>query len=555
MKHFVVKSIAVLMLVLAVIESFSQTFTDGTVEAGIVLPAALGETVVWIDFDNDGWLDFYGNTNTSPFFYKNDGDGTFTNITTSTGLTDTDPGTVAVADFDKDGYDDLLIVSDHVALPLRIYKNMSGSSFQIVFEGQSGLERAIWLDFEGDGDLDIFCNTGGFPLLYLNDGLGTFTESAGGMNFNSSSGITAAAADMNNDGLTDIYACIFGSANRLYKNIAGGDVEDISYSAQVADYNKGVSQTWGDYNNDGFLDLYVANIQSNRNILFKNLGNETFSDVTYDAAVADEGDARTSAWVDFNNDGLMDLFTTNHVNNNRLYRNNGDGSFTDVAEVWNIKTPQDGFGISWGDYDLDGDQDVLICGHTYSVILLRNDGNNLGNYLDIELNGVFDNANGIGSRIEVYADGHMTVQEINGGRGARCQDALIAHFGLASATQADSIIVKWQNGLVQKLYGVSTNQLITIIQTVVDVNENPLKNSLLELYPNPAIDVIYLSFDERVNTSGNIKVYSFGGQVVLTSTIKNSSKRGLDISDFKNGLYYIIINSNRGIYYRSFIKK
>ncbi len=555
MNRFIVHCLASLMFLLAAIETFSQTFTDVTVDAGIVLSASMGNTVVWLDYDNDGWLDFYGNTNEFAFFYKNNGNGTFTDITTSTGLSDTDPASVAVADFDKDGYVDLLIVPINISLPMRIYKNMSGNNFQIVFEGQSGIERAIWLDFEGDGDLDIFCNTGGFPLLYLNDGESNFTESAAGMDFNNNSGITSAAADMNNDGFTDIYTCIYGSANRLYKNIAGGNVEDISFSAHVADYNKGVSQSWGDYDNDGFLDLYVSNIQSNRNILYKNLGDETFLDVTYDADVADAGDARTSAWIDFNNDGLMDLFTTNHINENRLYQNNGDGTFTDVAEEWNIRNPEDGFGISWGDYDLDGDQDVLICGHNNTMRLLRNDGNNLGNYLDIELKGVFDNASGIGTRIVVYVDGQMTVQEINGGRGARCQDALIAHFGLAAATQADSLIVKWQSGMVQKLYGVSANQLITIVQSAVGVNDKSSEKELLELYPNPAQDVIYLSFEKRMNTSVKVKIYSITGQVVLSRSMKSQGSASIDVMGLTRGWYYIMINCEHGVFYRPFIKE
>ncbi|MCK4818648.1 VCBS repeat-containing protein [bacterium] len=555
MNRVVVHCLAALLLLFTESEAFSQTFTDVTVDAGIVLSASMGNTVVWLDYDNDGRLDFYGNTNEFAFFYKNNGNGTFTNITTSMGLSGTDPASVAVADFDKDGYDDLLIVSKHVSIPVRIYKNMLGNNFQVVFEGQSSIERAIWLDFEGDGDLDIFCNTGGFPLLYLNDGEGNFTESAAGMNFNNDSGITAAAADMNNDGFTDIYACSYGSANRLYKNIAGGNVEDISFSAHVADYNKGVSQSWGDYNNDGFLDLYVSNIQSNRNILFKNLGNETFSDVTYDAGVADAGDARTSAWVDFNNDGLMDLFTTNHINENRLYQNNGNGTFTDVAEEWNIRNPEDGFGISWGDYDLDGDQDVLICGHTYSVKLLRNDGNNPGNYLDVELEGIFDNASGIGTRIEVYVGGQMTVQEVNGGRGARCQDALIAHFGLAAAAQADSLIVKWQSGMVQKLYYISANQLITIVQDAVGINDIYSGNELFELYPNPVKYVINLRFNERVGKITDVKIYSVTGQIVLSRSLKEQGNATVDVRELTRGWYYIMINSGHSIYYRPFIKK
>lgn len=476
----------------------SETFTNVTNESGINLSNAPGQTVVWLDYNNDGWQDFYGNTDQSAFFFENNGDGSFTDIISSTGLSGTDPASVAVADFDKDGYDDLLIASLNMSIPVTIYRNLQGNGFQSAFTGQTAIDRAIWLDFEGDGDIDIFCNTGAYPLLYLNDGNGDFIESAAGMGFHDPSGISASAADMNNDGFTDIYCSNYGTANRLYLNLAGEDVDDISFSAHVADFDNGVSQSWGDYDQDGYMDLYASNIQANRNNLYKNLGDETFEDVTYDAGVADHGDARTSAWVDFDNDGLLDLFTTNHIEPNMLFKNNGDGTFTDVATDWNIQDPEDGFGISWADYDHDGDQDILISGHTYSVQLLRNDGYNTNHYLDVQLQGIFDNTNGIGSRITLYNGENMAIREMNGGRGARCQDDLRAHFGLGNDDQVDSLLVRWPSGMMQMVYNIEIDQNITIVQdgnvppTVFHLispgNDSTLLDSIVTFVWSPSTD-------------------------------------------------------------------
>jgi len=324
--------------------------------------------------------------------------------------------------------------------------------------------------------------------MLKNNGDGTFTEVTGLMNFHPQSGSTAAAADYNNNGLQDIYCTSQATTatNRLYSNVAASTYTDVTFSAFVMDFRRGVAQAWGDFNNNGWMDLYVGNINSNRNVFFKNNGDGTFSEAALAAGIQDVGDARTSAWLDVNNDGKLDLFTTNHVNPNRLYLNNGNETFTNIAQAAGIAGPQDGFAISWGDFDRDGDLDVLIAGHSYGLVLLRNDGGNALNFLNVTLVGDHDNKSGIGSRVTIYHDTIMQIREVNGGRGSVSQDALSVHFGLGNALMVDSMLIRWPSGMVQKLYGISSNQFMTIHQ---EGNVPPAIFHLVE----PVPDSLYTS--------------------------------------------------------------
>lgn len=466
----------------------SQTFSDVTNQANIqVQLPAMGDLVLWFDYDNDGWLDFFGGTEYENFLFRNNGDGTFANIITGSGLENIFPKAVAIGDCDNDGFDDLLVSSFHVSVPPKVFKNLNGKGFAEAYNApvSNGSFRAIWLDFNGDGKLDfVTCSHGGNTLLFLNKGNCQFEQATGIDSFNT--GMIPAAADFDNDGLQDIYVAIESTTktNRLYRNIAGSAIQDVTFSAGVSDYRNSVSAAWGDMNNDGFLDLYVANISSNRNVLLYNRGNSTFEDRTLAAGVSDAGDARTSAWQDVNNDGLIDLFTTNHVATNKLFLNNGDGTFTNIAPQANISGPSDGFGVSWGDYDKDGDLDVLICGHSFGPALLRNNLNNGNSFLNIKLVGVFDNRSAIGARVTLFSNGQMQIREVNGGQGATGQDAFPLHFGMGQQTVADSIIIRWPSGAIQKKYNIAANQHLTITQ---EGNIPPTRFRLI----SPSPDTVY----------------------------------------------------------------
>lgn len=444
-----------------------QIFTDITQQSGLSISPGMGDVAVWIDHNNNSWLDFFYASGNQTLFYENNGNGTFTDKTAQSGLGATMPYAVAVGDFDNDGYNDLLICSIHTSTPLKIFRNNSGNGFTEVYAAPFNCQRAIWIDYNGNGLLDIFCNTWQAQARMLkNNGDGTFTDVTASMNFHPQSGKTAAAADYNNDGLQDIYCTSQSTTatNRLYSNVAASTYTDVTFSAFVMDFRRGVAQAWGDFNNNGWMDLYVGNINSSRNVFFKNNGNGTFTERAIASGIQDVGDARTCAWLDVNNDGLLDLFTTNHVNPNRLYLNNGNETFANIATAAGIAGPQDGFAISWGDFDRDGDLDVLIAGHSYGLVLLRNDGGNSLNFLNVTLVGDYDNKSGIGARVTIYHNTTMQIREVNGGRGSVSQDALSVHLGLGNAGMADSLIIRWPSGMVQKLYGIVSNQFLTIQQ-------------------------------------------------------------------------------------------
>ncbi|MEM4409748.1 MAG: CRTAC1 family protein, partial [Candidatus Caldarchaeum sp.] len=191
--------------------------------------------------------------------------------------------------------------------------------------------------------------------------------------------------------------------------------------------------------------LYVVNIESERNALYHNNGDGTFTDVTLSTGTEDVGDGRTCAWVDFDGDGRVDLFTTNHLSPTRLYRNLGGGRFEDVAEDVGISTPIDVFAATWGDYNGDGFIDAFLYGHL-GFGLFENSGNT-SNFIVLSLvgDGINTNRSAIGTRVEVRTVGGVGVREVSGGRGCCEQDMLPLHFGVGGNTEAD-ILIKWTSG-------------------------------------------------------------------------------------------------------------
>lgn len=461
------KKLLFFLALLSTIALSGQVFTDVTQQSGINILPGMGDVAVWIDHNNNGWQDFIYRSIHETKFYQNNGDGTFTDITQQSGLQAIIPHALAVGDFNNDGFPDLLVSSINATEPLKVYQNNAGNGFTLGYTAPISCQRAIWLDYNGNGLLDIFCNQwSGQVNLLKNNGDGSFTDISHVGNFHQNSGKTSAAADYNNNGLQDIYCTSYSNtnSNRLYSNVAAKTYSDATFDAMVMDFRRGVAQAWGDFNNNGWLDLYVGNINSNRNVFFKNNADGTFTEMAIPAGIQDVGDARTCAWIDVNNDGLLDLFTTNHVYPNRLYINNGDETFTNQANAAGIADPQDGFSVSWGDFDRDGDLDVLIAGHSYGMVLLRNDGGNNLNFLSITLVGDYDNKSGIGARITMFHDTTLQIREINGGRGAASQDALTQHFGLGNIVMVDSIHIRWPSGMIQRLYDVDANQFLTINQ-------------------------------------------------------------------------------------------
>ncbi len=336
-------------------------------------------------------------------------------------------------------------------------------------------QGSLWLDANGDGLLDLFVgNDLDVDLLYLNRGDGSFDDASDQLPQVYRPVYGTAAADYDRDGDPDIYAGICAtfaelSINFLFENDGAGDFIDVAPRAGVADSLAGWGVTWLDYDNDGWLDAYVANMPASPldprpglNRLHRNLGDGTFEEVAATAGVA--GDEEEDSWdvsaADFDNDGWTDLLVANFPEPPRLYRNEGDGTFTDIwSDAVGEELPH--FGHAVGDVNGDGWVDIFIPGGESR--LLYNDGGTNG-WLKVRLRGTASNPDGIGARVEVEAGGLSMVREVSAGSGMISQNhALRAHFGLGTAAAAD-VTVRWPSGEVDVLEGLTPNQEVTVVE-------------------------------------------------------------------------------------------
>ncbi|MGH7801600.1 MAG: CRTAC1 family protein [Thermodesulfobacteriota bacterium] len=439
-------------------------FENVSNEVGIGDVGALGQTTAWGDFNSDGKQDLIvantdiDSSSRNVFLFKNDGNGTFSDVTSESGILDLPLRSVAWADVNNDGFLDLVVGTIMAGKPPILYKNIGDGVF-VDFSEEAGITRmggeighTIWADYDRDGLVDLFQANSGQSFLYHNQGDEKFREVSEESRLEEFNTNSAVWFDFNNDGFLDLFLVNDG-LNSLFLNNGYGTFTDFTDQAGVGgdqDWNS-VAACVGDFNGDRFFDLYVVNISSNRpvrNALYRNNGGRTFTDVTEETGTEDVGDGRTCAWVDFDNDGRLDLFTTNHVNPSKLFRNLGNGMFADVATQVGLGCPDfpdcpiDIFAASWGDYNNDGFVDVFFNGHIGKG-LMENSGTE-NNFLIIELigNGETTNTSAIGVRVEVVTSEGLQIREVSGGRGCCEQDMLPLHFGVGQEKEVD-IKVNW----------------------------------------------------------------------------------------------------------------
>jgi hypothetical protein len=498
-----------------------------------------GSGLGFIDFDRDGWLDIYltngvrfdetyapGAAPTSHLL-RNDRDGTFTDVTTRAGVGRTGWGTgVAVGDYDNDGWDDLFCTYwGHNIL----FRNNGDGTFADVSRaaGVHG-ERVRWgsgstfLDHDRDGDLDLFvanfieldietvktpldsdpCRWKGLPIVcgprglpagsnifYRNEGNGTFTDvsgEAGVLAPGPRYSITPVSYDFDDDGWPDVYVAVDSMPSMLFRNDHDGTFSEVAVAAWAA-YNEdarpqaGMGLAVADYDADGWLDIFKTHFQDDTPVLFRAMGDGTFSDATGPAGLG--GLSQYVSWgaafTDYDNDGWKDLFyVTGHVYQDprkddveSLYsprvvlRNLGNGKFANVsAELGpGVSERLCSRGSAYGDYDNDGDVDVLVLNVNDPPSLLRNDGGNANNWILLKLIGTTCNRSAIGARVRVVTGGHAQIDEVHSGGSVMSQSDLRLHFGLGEAAVVDTIEVRWPTtGKIESFAGVKANQILTI---------------------------------------------------------------------------------------------
>ena len=527
-------------------EAASVAFVDVAKKAGIgfqhdnaaspekYLIETMGSGCGWIDYDQNGLLDLYlvNGSATQAYkpkqalrsaLYRNNGDGTFTDVTGQAGV-----GAeglfgmgVAVGDYDNDGFPDLLVLGYGRCI---LYHNNGNGTFTDVTAhagvSNSGLwgSSAAWFDYDNDGKLDLaianyvdwsqernfycgdrgpgmrsYCHPDDFhgqpPTLYHNNGDGTFTDVSkeSGVGLKGGNGLGVVTFDYDNDGWQDIFIANDHMPNFLFHNNRDGTFREVGYAAGVAvsadgHFEAGMGTDAADTTGNGRLDLIVGHLDMQLARLYRNLGDQTFDDATLRSKIGYATyhiSTFGARFMDYDNDGACDLFLANgHVLDNieryradtkyaepkLMFRNNGHGVFENVSDRLgpDFQLPRVSRGTAIGDFDNDGDLDILVNNCGQPPQLLRNDGGNANHWLQIFLIGTKSNRDGVGARVKVSAGDLVLYDQRKGGMSYQSAQDPRLHFGLGSNTSVAGIEVIWPSGNTTKLEKVKSDQIITI---------------------------------------------------------------------------------------------
>lgn len=501
-------------------------------------------SVNWIDADDDGDLDLFisngPESGENNFLYLNNGKGHFMPVTGEPVVQDNKPSDGATwADCDNDGDNDAFVVNWYGVHNL-LYLNNGSATFQQVTSGipvtdGGHSETAAWGDYDNDGLLDLYVtNSAGNRrnFLYHNDGNGVFTKITTG------TPVTDAFfsrcvnwVDYDNDGDQDLFVTNENDQHEnLYRNNGNGAFTKITTGALVGDGGKTMSASWGDYDNDGDPDVFLANDQGN-DALFRNDGSGNFEKIMGDPVVNSGGNTFGSQWADVDNDGDLDLFATNAFWggpwNNFLFINQGNGKF--LRNLLEAPAMDKGwsYGCAFGDMDRDGDLDLAVA-NCYNAnqpdyLYENHAAENANHWLVVQCTGTKSNRSAIGARVLVRTviGGKQVTQmrEISAQSGYCGQNQLNAHFGLGDAANVESLEVHWPSGLVETYSHLTANQYVTLTEEggVTGSKEPDAAATILQyctVQPNPFLDSAVCHFSLEQARRLQVEVLDMQGRLV-----------------------------------------
>lgn len=451
------------------------TFEDVTVQAKLV-HGGWGQGVCVGDYDNDGYVDLFISYWGQDQLYRNRGDGTFENVTQRAGILQNRKrwGTgCTFVDFDRDGYLDLFVA------------NYIDFDLEMAPDSKSGI-----CHYKG---INVACGPAGLPggknILYRNQGNGTFvdvSEKSRIVTASGTYGLGVSTLDFDNDGWTDIYVANDSNASALYRNNQDGTFTDIGVRAGCSYSQDGKTQAGmgvaiGDYDRNGFMDIFKTNFAGDTSTLYSNMGTGLCEDMTFSAGLG--VNTRWLGWgagfLDLDNDGWLDLFLANgHVypevsqlrtesdyqQRKVVYRNLKGRRFEDISDQLGqpITTPKASRGCAFGDFNNDGSIDIVVSNIHDASDLFRLKNPHQNHWITIRLIGNQSNRSAIGARVRCVVRGSIQTEEVRGGGSYLSQNDLRVHFGLGEVSSVDRLEVRWPNGLQEEWTSLHADQILTL---------------------------------------------------------------------------------------------
>lgn len=554
MMRWVAAVCAALCVTVVITATTSVVFVDVTDEAGLrfrhisgafgqkYMPETLGAGGVWLDVDNDGWQDIVlvnsstwpgqSTSDTHAMLYRNNGDGTFDDISSGSGLDTPLYGFGGAAgDFDNDGQTDLYLTA---LGPNRLFRGQGDGTFVDVTEasgtGDPGFSTsAVWFDYDNDGSLDLFvanyvewtpeidlyCTLDGetksyctpesyqgqSSTLFHNLGNGTFEDVSlpAGVSNPTAKALSASMFDVNSDGWMDLFVTNDTQPNQLFQNQGDGTFDDIAVVAGVAFSEAGIARAGmgvdaADYDGSGHPSLIIGNFSNEMMALYHNEGNGLFIDEAPRSALG-RGTLLTLTFgcffFDYDLDGWLDVFAANgHVADDieqvqsrvtyaqrpQLFHNDGRGRFEEIVDEAGdaLQQPMVARGAAYADYDNDGDLDILMTSNGGAPRLLRNDGGNTNSLLRVKTVGTESNRDGIGARVEVTVAGQSRWQMVKTGSSYASQSEVPLTFGLGNQASVERLRVIWPSGQVDEVTGLAANEFLIVEEGRGTVSSTPI---------------------------------------------------------------------------------
>ncbi len=486
------------------LEKGITSFTDVTEEAG--LTGAGAGRIAWGDLNNDSYEDILLNGH---ILFRNNRDGTFTNITNAADITyDSEANGGVWGDIDNDGFIDFYTFATGKNNIDRLWRNNGDETFSDITmtaftePDLYPTEAAAWGDYDNDGFIDLYLANYEKPFnetidrargnpdrLFHNNGDGTFEEvsiKAGLTLRENMCGRGVIWSDYDNDGDQDIYVSNYRlDPNFLWNNNGDGtfsnkaEEKGVEGNETEGSYGHTIGSEWGDYDNDGDLDLFVSNLAhpryigySDKSMLLENQGPPYYNFINRfgDSGIKFEETSADPSLIDYDNDGFLDIYFTSTYKNKKsfLYKGSGNGTFTDVTWLTGVRV-DDGWGNAFADYDNDGDLDLAVGGGE-GLRLFRNDGNQ-NHWLHVKATGHESNHAAIGARITVIpalSSFHKQIREVQGGKGSGSQHSLPVEFGLGSYSGLLDVEVRFPSGKTTRLNGITPDQMLVVDEPTAD---------------------------------------------------------------------------------------